>query len=183
MISAILIGLWSAVSTRSAQRLRPGPGRAGPRRPSASGPRGAQAPRGTAGLCPYRAGRSAPAPPPARPAPDRRRRPAAARTAARRVTLGLELTATSRPGPGQTRIHGLGGAGGCVRGPGRQQRAAWRPAGRSSAGAETWAEFERGAWGRVERRCPRAPLPAGPGMERAEPGPRRCGSRLPPASG
>lgn len=171
------------MGTHRAQRLRPGPGRAGPLKPSTPGPRGAQAPRGTAELCPCRAGRPAPAPPPARPAADRRRRPAAARTAARRVTLGSELTATSRPGPGQTRIHGLSGAGGCVRGPGRQQRTAWRPAGRSSAGAETWAEFEGGAWGRVERHCPRAPLPAGPGMERAGPGPRRCGSWLPPAPG
>ena len=96
------------------------------------GLRGAQAPRGAAGLCPNRAGRPAPAPPPARPAWDRRRRPAAARKAARRVAPGSVLTATSRAGPGRTRTRGLGGAGGCGRGPGQQQREPRCPAGRSS---------------------------------------------------
>lgn len=52
------------------------------------GPKGAQAPRGTAGFCPHPTGRPAPAPPLARPARDHRRRPAAARTAARSVALG-----------------------------------------------------------------------------------------------
>lgn len=119
-----------------AQTVRSAPGRvpgalahAGPRHP---GLKGAQAPRGAAGLCPHRARRPAPAPPPTRPAWDRRRRPAAARTAARRVALDWELTATSRVGPGQTRTSGLSGAGGCCRGPGRRQPAAWRPTGRSS---------------------------------------------------
>lgn len=119
-----------------AQTVRSAPGRvpgalahAGPRHP---GLKGAQAPRGAAGLCPHRARRPAPAPPPTRPAWDRRRRPAAARTAARRLALDSELTATSRVGPGQTRTSGLSGAGGCCRGPGRRQPAAWRPTGRSS---------------------------------------------------
>lgn len=96
------------------------------------GLRGAQAPRGAARLCPCCAGRSAPAPPPARPARDRRRRPAAARTAARRVAPGSVLTATSRAGPGRTRTRVLSGAGGCGRGAGQQQREAGCPAGRSS---------------------------------------------------
>lgn len=93
---------------------------------------GAQTPRGPARLCPCCAGRPAPAPPPARPARDRRRRPAAARTAARRVALDSVLTATSRAGPGRTRTRVLSGAGGCGPGAGQQQREAGCPAGRSS---------------------------------------------------
>lgn len=38
---------------------------------------------------------------------------------------------------------------------------------RRSAGAETWAEFAGSAWRGGGRRCPRAPLPARPGTERA----------------
>lgn len=120
---------WTQTVHGTRGRGRVGLAAGGPPHP---GPRGTWAPRGAAGLSLHHAGRPAPAPPPARPARDRRRRPAAARTAARRVAPSSVLTATSRSGPGPTRTRGLRGAGRCGRGPGQQRREAWRPAGTSS---------------------------------------------------
>lgn len=140
--------------------------------PGPGEPRLPEAPLGSAPTAPA-------APPPLRPQPAPPGTADGARRRRERSRGGWlcapsfpRLLAQGLPGQGPEASAALEDAAAALGGgsgqPGALQVGA-RPLGR----AETWAEFAGGAWGRGRRRCPRAPLPAGPR-------PRWCGSWLPP---